>query len=184
MPTHFKLPGKSPDKSKETEEYSDSSAEDDGGDDVSFAGINLGNYYKTGDCLLEGPGTTLGPRRYLQHDTAINLFFEYVATMKSRGYGAASFSTFMRVFRNMFNSHLGFRKKSQHAECTVCSLFKKGLQTAQTLAHRQASLDKYSKHIWEQWSDRQIYWANREMSHSLFFKNAKFGHKSEAEGGC
>ncbi len=63
--------------------------------------LTVANYGTDPDMALNGPGTLQGPRRYLQHDSPIHLFWEYIGWCRHSESKPGSYSTFMRVFRKV-----------------------------------------------------------------------------------
>jgi len=127
------------------------------------------------ETISVGPGTLEGPRRYLQHGHATHLFWEYQALQRARQQPVASFVTFLRIFHRVFRTHLKFRKKQQHAECTVCSALKLAMTKAISIQERQQLCQVYMTHIWDQWRDRQVYWTFRTLSVSFFEQSQRLG---------
>ena len=110
-----------------------------------------------------GPGTLKGPRRYLQHGTPRELFWEYIAFCQIRNQVAASYTKFKRVFKAVKKTHLACRRKHEHNECDVCNRFKRLYKTA-SAAERKKMSARYVAHLLHQWLDRQVYWSMRTMS--------------------
>jgi len=77
---------------------------------------------------------------------------------------ACSWSTFRRIWKMYFGKKLGFRKESEHAKCDACEGYKKELRCADTLANKLQIAGRYTKHLQDQWNDREIYWKLRHLS--------------------
>ena len=115
-----------------------------------------------------GPGTFRGPRRYLEHSQPVDLYHQYMVHEETEGRMPAALSTFMRIFKKIFASHLKFREKSEHAQCDICGRLKRKIKEAKNKAERKELTHQYSRHIMSQWLDRQIYWKLRSLSQSYF----------------
>ena len=117
------------------------------------------------ESVLAGPGTFAGPIRYLAPGTVAELFLEYKALMLQRGSPVASQRTFCRIFRSVFQTHLKFRGKTEHAMCTQCAGYKDRLRclTNSPTAHKQ-TLALYMSHLATTWLDRQCHNNSCELS--------------------
>ena len=142
---------------------------------VHKAILDIGAHGATFDSMMHGHGFLDGPRRYLQHSTRTDLFMEYVVVMKKRGTEPASFSTFARVLRTIWGKHLIFRKATTHVQRDVCCGLKRDIKHASSLEWRGQLLERYMKHIFEQWSDRLVWWAIAELSTQLCQASARVG---------
>ena len=147
---------------------------------------NLHVYESDVDVRMIGPGTFKGERRHLQHGSRIELYFEYLAHVKSQGKEGASFSTFMRVTNKVLGKHsrtghLHFRKPNEHSKCDVCVMLKKGLRKKKQrllLDQYDPDVRAYSHHILAQWLDRQIYWSFRTLSQTWFKQLLELGERN------
>ena len=137
--------------------------------------LDLQAYESDVETFVAGPGTVEGPRRYLQHGRPVHLYWEYEALQRSRCQPTASFTTFLKIFHRVFGQHLRFRKKLQHAECSVCSSLKQLMAAARTIQERQETSQLYLTHIFDQWRDRQIYWTLRSLSVAWFEQSQRLG---------
>jgi len=68
---------------------------------ASSVALSVANYGTDPDLVLNGPGTLHGPRRYLQHDSPVHLFYEYVSWCRHSNNMPGSYSTFLRVFHKV-----------------------------------------------------------------------------------
>ncbi|CAK9077854.1 unnamed protein product [Durusdinium trenchii] len=123
-----------------------------------------------------GPGSFKGPRRYLEHAQPIDLFYQYKAHETSEGRQPASLSTFMRCFKKVFDTHLKFREKCEHAQCDVCGRLKRKIKEALCKSDRLEFSRQYGRHILSQWLDRQVYWKLRALSQSYFHSREALAH--------
>ena len=115
-----------------------------------------------------GPGSFAGPRRYLEHAQPIDLYYQYVVVEEADGRKPAGFSTFMRMYKEVFSMHLKFRDKKEHAECNLCGGWKQKIKSATSKTQRAEYVREYSSHLLSQWMDRQSYWKLRDLSRSFF----------------
>lgn len=143
--------------------------------DIHKVALDLASYGMDPDSVLRGPGTLEGPRRYLQHDAALHVYFEYAASCRKQNQRVASYTVFMRVFRKVFRSHLQFRGGSQHAQCTACLGYKQELRQCHSVKRRQLILERYMEHLFMQWLDRQVWWGISALSTMWFERAAKLG---------
>lgn len=116
----------------------------------------------------EGPGTFEGPRRFLEWARPIDLYMQYTAFAESVGEEAAGFSTFRRLMKPVFKTHLKFRDKGDFGQCDVCWKLRAKIKRAQTKAQKALLTRTYSKHLLAQWLDRQLYWSLRQVSRHYF----------------
>ncbi len=119
-------------------------------------------YLESGSCpadaVLRGPGIFRGPLRFLPPGRRIHLFWEYEQWATVMGIKAASFTTFLRAFKECETSKvLKIRNVGDHAVCSTCLEFKTALRKAKFPADRKAVMEQYTKHIAGQWLDRQVY---------------------------
>lgn len=128
----------------------------------------LESHQKMPDISSIGPGSFSGPRRYIQHRKPVDVYNEYVASEISQQKTPCSLSTFLKVFKPVAKDHLKFRSRGEHAECNVCSKFKRNMSKARNTEERQKIHRAYSEHILSQWVDRQTYWHQRTLSQSWF----------------
>ena len=76
--------------------------------------------------IVFGPGVFRGPLRLLPPGKVMHLWWEYRALQKHNGKEAASYTTFRRVFHRLRKANmLNFRRRGQHAKCTICEQRKK-----------------------------------------------------------
>ena len=128
----------------------------------------------------EGPGTFAGPRRFLQHSSRTDLYWEYRAYCQAQGdNNPCQYGMFMKVANKLLKpgvrkSHLSFRKAGQFGKCDVCFDLKRRIRACKGEA-RSRLYKKYSAHILAQWLDRQRYWAFRTMSRALFDQARQLG---------
>ena len=148
---------------------------------------SLEKYHSDIDVHLIGPGTFRGERRYLQHSSRSELYFEYVAYASSIGdNNPASHSTFLRVSGKVLGPHecsglLKFRKPGEHAKCDTCTRLKKAMRVKRgrgtSEADKDSAIRAYSTHILSQWLDRQVYWSMRTLSQSWFRQQLNVGER-------
>jgi hypothetical protein len=121
--------------------------------------LRLNAYGTSPETFLSGPGTTSGPRRFAQHQRPIDLYWEYIGWCRVKTYKPGSFHTFLRVLHKVFGCHLQFRKSggSQHCECSICNALKREVRNAWQPHVRDAHLEAYFRHIYEQWLDRHVW---------------------------
>jgi hypothetical protein len=129
--------------------------------------------------LHAGPGTFEGPKRYLQHGSRTDLYWEYRAYCDAQREDPCCYGMFLRVANKLLkpgtrNSHLSFRKISQHGQCDTCFDLKRRIRQRKAGA-KQELYRKYSTHILSQWLDRQIYWAHRTLSRAMFDQSRQLG---------
>ena len=126
-----------------------------------------------------GPGTFGGERRYLQHTTKTELFWEYIAYCNAQSEDAASHSTFFKVASKVIGKktgHIGIRKSSEHHQCDTCYRLKKLIRQS-TDSKKNVYYQQYSEHILRHWLDRQVYWTMRTMSRA-YFRQCQLGPRS------
>lgn len=103
-----------------------------------------------------GPGMAWGPLRFLPPCRRVHLYWEYVLFCKQADLLSSSFATFLRVIRES-RRHIRIRKSGgEHAVCDECAMFKKTLRALSYPAERQTVMEKYSRHLMDQWLDRQV----------------------------
>ena len=138
---------------------------------------NLNTYANDPDSVATGPGTFNGNRRYLQHCSLTDLFWEHRAYCEAHGSEPASHTLFFKVAKKIVQGkHIGFRKSSEHSQCDTCYRLKKLIKASRGDAKTKA-YQKYSQHILGQWLDRQIYWSWRASSRAWFQQNVLLGNK-------
>ena len=81
---------------------------------------------------LVGPGSFEGPRRYIEWCRPTDLFYQYQVFAESRGEPIASFSTFRRIMKRIFATHLRCRDKGENGQCDVCYKLKGKIKRAAT----------------------------------------------------
>lgn len=118
------------------------------------------------EAILHGPGMPTGPLRFLPPTRRVHLFWEYVAWCQSQGLEAASFHTFLRAFAASRN-RLRIRTAGEHAKCDVCMKLKANIRKQVFPKDRQAAIESYTRHILDQWLDRQVYGHAAELSLQL-----------------
>ena len=147
---------------------------------------SLHRYNSDVEVHLVGPGFFKGERRYLQHGSRTELFYEYRAFCSSvSDSDPASFSTFLRIANKVVgpqirSGHLKFRKGSEHAVCDTCVRLKQKLRFSKgTLSHNgkddEGAIRAWTSHILSQWLDRQVYWAFRTLSQTWFRRQMDLG---------
>ena len=172
LPNHFKLPAAEC-EAPFPDEGGDDSAEDFSQRYVSKVLNELDVYSADMNVMLLGPGNPDAPKRFLQHSTRTELFFEYVAYAEASGEQAASYSTFLRVANavmklGMRGGQLAYRKAGDHAQCDICWQLKQEIRQAKDRKERESRHKAYVKHVLSQWLDRQCYWQHRSTSHASF----------------
>ena len=118
------------------------------------------------EAILHGPGMPTGPLRFLPPTRRVHLFWEYVAWCQSQGLAAASFHTFLRAFAAS-RDRLRIRTAGEHAKCDVCIKLKATIRKQVFPKDRQAAIEAYTRHIMDQWLDRQVYGHAAELSLQL-----------------
>ena len=131
---------------------------------VAASAINVEAYGRNVESYFRGPGFMQGPKRWLPHGNAMELFWEYIGCARARSQTPASWSTFYRVFSRIWGVKLAFRKRTQHATCDICIGLKRDIKEARTLSSRHINLEAYIDHIFLQWTDRVVYWSLCELS--------------------
>lgn len=117
------------------------------------------------ESTLAGPGTFLGPIRYMGPGNTMELWWEYSAVTRSRGMQTASQRTFYRIFSSVFATHLKFRGKTEHATCDQCAAYKDRLRNGRLASRtRQAVLAQYLQHLASNDLDRQVSQNTTELS--------------------
>lgn len=149
---------------------------------VSKALMELHVYSADVNVMHMGPHSDDAPKRYLQHSSRTELFWEYTAYCQANDQEPASMSTFMRVANRvlkpgMRGSALAFRKVGEHGQCDTCFELKLAIKQSKTEQEREANYSAYMKHVLSQWLDRQIYWHHRSQSHAYFQKLLAVGEK-------
>eukprot|EP00435_Cladocopium_sp_Y103_P030834 s4234_g7.t1 len=181
LPNHFKLPAAQR-EAPFPDEGGDDSAEDFSQRYVSKVLHELDAYSADMNVMLLGPGNPDAPRRFLQHSTRTELYFEYVAYSEANGQEPASYSTFLRVANcvmkpGMRGSQLAYRKAGDHAQCDTCWQLKQEIRQAKGAKERESRNKAYVKHVLSQWLDRQCYWQHRSTSHAFFQQIIEMGDK-------
>ena len=97
---------------------------------------------------------SLRSTRYLAPGKMEELYEYYVATSPN---GCASRSTFLLTFRSRWRKALAFRTVTEHAKCTLCALFAKSRQLAQTAEQKQVARAAHAAHISGMYADRAVY---------------------------
>eukprot|EP00435_Cladocopium_sp_Y103_P032873 s460_g8.t1 len=149
---------------------------------VSKALMELHVYSSDVNVMHMGPHSENAPKRYLQHSSRTELYWEYTAYSVANDQEAASMSTFLRVTNKvlkpgMRGSALAFRKIGEHGQCDTCFELKLAIRKSKTEAEREANYSAYLKHVLSQWLDRQVYWHHRSQSHAYFQKLLTMGEK-------
>lgn len=127
-----------------------------------------------------GPGTFEGPRRYLEWQKPSDLFLQYQAYCESTGMEAAGFTTFLRLMKQAFQSHLRFRDRGDFGQCDVCHKLRQRIKNSVNKHTRAANVKLYSQHLLQQWADRAFYWNLRTISRNFF---GQFLHSSKRFAG-
>ena len=65
------------------------------------------------------------------------MYWDYVAWCNMRQEDPAGMTTFLKVFNKVYNVHLAFRDKMEHAECDICNYYKKQIKRVTTDASRK-----------------------------------------------
>ena len=159
------------------EERSDAAPVDEDDDDLVRLQQGLATLWSLPTSLFKlmatGPGNRPDgswARRWIENQTPTTLWHEYLGLCEQLGYSHArcSFSTFSRILKHFVPSTLQFRKKSEHAKCTACVQLRLEMRNAKTQAERREAASIYSRHVVDQWLDRQFYWRVREISYRYF----------------
>ena len=185
MPTDFKHGLGKPANLAETPFPEDRTQDDQVARHVNAFMQKLHLYNSDVDVHMIGPGTFKGERRYLQHGSMSELFFEYVAHCNANGKDAASLTIFSRVANTVLGKHsrtghLHFRKPNEHAKCDTCVRLKKALKAKKKtnlIGADDSAVRAYSAHILSQWLDRQIYWSFRSLSQTWFRQQIDLGER-------
>lgn len=123
-----------------------------------------------------GPGSFAGPCRFLEYAQPIDIYYQYSVHEDTQGRKPAAFSTFMRIYHQVFGKYLKFRDKREHAQCNVCASHRRKIKLAKTKSTRVQFVKEYSMHVLQQWMDRQIYWKMRALSQRFFATSVHSGH--------
>ena len=107
----------------------------------------------------------------------MDLFWQYQAFCEASGLDPAAFSTFRRVMKRVFSSHLKFRDKGDFGQCDTCHRLRKRIRTATTKSARAMNVRIYSQHLLQQWADRQFYWNMRALSRNYFQQALHFSKR-------
>ena len=151
--------------------------DDDDDDDLVRVQQGLATLWSLPTSLFQmmgsGPGNRPDrsyPRRWIENQTPTTLWREYLGLCDQLGYSHArcSFSTFTRVLKDFVPSTLQFRKKNEHAKCTACVQLRLEMRNAKTQSERREAASLYSRHVVDQWLDRQFDWRVREISYLYF----------------
>ncbi|CAE7836498.1 unnamed protein product [Symbiodinium sp. CCMP2592] len=187
LPTHFRAGCGS-------NKLSEEAFPDPVDDDQSLRAVesfmkSLHKHYADVEEHMIGPGSFKGARKVLPHGSRTELFWSYRAWAAGREEGAAaSFNTFLRVANKVLrlgekDGVLKFRKQNEHGACDVCT----GLKTNIRKTVRQFGVHStecetaqraYTRHLLNQWLDRQVYWSMRSLSQAWFKQSIEFGHRA------
>lgn len=126
---------------------------------------------------MAGPGTFSGPRRYIEWTQPIDMFYQYQVFAQSRGEQSASFATFLRIKKAIFQTHLKCRDKGEHGQCDVCYKLRQKIKKAATKEIRTSLVQTYSRHLLSQWLDRSFYWHLRAQSRTYFAESLHLAAK-------
>ena len=126
---------------------------------------------------LAGPGTFTGPRRYIEYTKPIELFYQYQGFAESRQEKAASFSTFLRIMRPIFKTHIKCRDKGEHGQCDTCYKLRSAIKRAGSKEAKANLVRSYSRHLLSQWLDRTTYWHLRAQSRAFFAESLHLAGK-------
>lgn len=107
----------------------------------------------------------------------MDLFIQYQAYCEAAGLATAAFTTFRRVMKSIFASHLRFRDKGDFGQCDVCHKLRKRIRSATTKQLKAINIRLYSQHLLQQWSDRQFYWNHRTLSRNYFSQGLHFSKR-------
>ena len=118
------------------------------------------------ESIRHGPGMPTGPLRFLPPTRRVHLFWEYVAWCQSQGIDSASFHTFPRAFAAS-RDRLRIRTAGEHAKCDTCMKLKANIRKQVFPKDRQAAIESYTRHILDQWLDRQVFGHAAELSLQL-----------------
>ena len=177
LPSKFVMPTAGPDWEPDTEHCFVCRDEDASDRYINHFIQTLEHRSNDPDSFIQGPGTFKGPRKYMQHARPDDVYFDYVAYEESLGEKPAGHTAFMRVFKQIYKTHLKFRDKQEHYECFTCNHLKKLIRTAKDHSTRSALQRKYTRHLLSQWLDRQLYWMTRSLSQATFRESAMVGHR-------
>ena len=109
----------------------------------------------------------------------MDLFLQYQAYAESLGQPSASFTTFRKIMKPVFQSHMRFRSKGEHGQCDVCYKLRSRIKKAASRAMRQAVTRLYTQHLLSQRLDRQYYWSVRTQSRNYFAQALHIAQKWE-----
>ncbi|CAK9080034.1 Uncharacterized protein SCF082_LOCUS38173, partial [Durusdinium trenchii] len=101
--------------------------------------------------------------KYMDPGTVADLYQHYVATRQMFGAAAVSYGTFLKVYKERWQSILKFREKNLFSACELCWHFKNDIANSKTLEERLGQLVKYRQHLAHQYQDRAICWALQEL---------------------
>ena len=102
-----------------------------------------------------GPGTNVGPARYIGVMRPIHLYMEMEAWCASQEMPKPSFQTFLRALDDC--GCIRMRKAvGQHPNCDACTRYKTALRSNLTPAQRVEVMEQLSKHFLANWFDRAV----------------------------
>ena len=128
--------------------------------------------------VMTGPGSLEeAPRRFVPHSSPMEMYHLYRATHRATP-SVASFTTFLKVYKSVFRTWLGKRKKQEFPECDGCVELRLAIQSAKDFETRQEAIQQWSQHIEDQFCDRQIRWRFDELS--LRWCMANMHHANQA----
>jgi len=102
-----------------------------------------------------GPGTNVGPIRYIGVMRPVHLFIELEAWCATQDLPKPSFQTFLRALDKC--GRVKMRKVAgEHANCDQCVRYKSALRSNLTPQQRLDVLEELSKHYLANWFDRAV----------------------------
>jgi len=107
------------------------------------------------EAILYGPGMPSGPLRLLPPTRRVHIYWEYVAWCQTQDCQVASFNTFLRAFQAS-RDKLRIRTAGEHAKCDICLKLKAHIRKQIFPKDRQAAIETYTRHVLDQWLDRQV----------------------------
>ena len=112
-------------------------------------------------------------KRYMANNTLTSIYWLMASQLTPEGgemddEQVPSWSTFHRVWATTWHKFLGFRKKSQHADCRHCFKFRERLHQCFGVHARVDLAREWRLHLRAAYHDRMIYWWCRYASrHNL-----------------
>lgn len=93
---------------------------------------------------------------------------------ESRDEQASSFSTFRRVTKPIFKTHIRCRDRGEHGQCDICHRLRLKIKKAGSRDERRGFVHTYTRHLLSQWLDRAAYWQLRAQSRQYFAESLRF----------